>query len=78
MMNMHTDATTESCNHVAYSDVEIQEPVTLQNAMQTLHAWKTAADSEYNSLIENKTWKLVELPPGKKEVGCKWVFSNTT
>ena len=31
-------------------------------------------DSEYNLLIENKTWKLVELPAGRKAIGCKWVF----
>lgn len=36
--------------------------------------WMAAADSEYNSLIENSTWKLVELPPGRTAIGCKWVF----
>ena len=33
-----------------------------------------ATDAEYNSLIKNKTWKLVELPPGRKAIGYKWVF----
>ena len=27
-----------------------------------------------DSLISNKTWKLVELPPGCKTIGCKWVL----
>ena len=36
--------------------------------------WKAAADSEYQSLIENKTWDLVELPSGRKTIGSKWVF----
>ena len=36
--------------------------------------WIAAADSEYNSLIENNTWKLVELPPGRKAIHCKRVF----
>ena len=31
-------------------------------------------DSEYNSLMENKTWELVELPPGRSAIGSKWVF----
>ena len=35
-----------------------------------------AADSEYKSLIENGTWKLVELPSGRKPVGCKWTFKT--
>ena len=26
--------------------------------------WKLAADSEYKSLMENKTWEIVELPSG--------------
>ena len=36
--------------------------------------WKTAADSEYESLMENETWELVELPCGRKPIECKWVF----
>ena len=27
-----------------------------------------------DALEKNKTWDLVELPPRKKLVGCKWVF----
>ena len=52
------------------------EPTTIQEARSGDHAaeWKVATDSEYNLLIENKTWRLVELPPGRKVVGCKWVF----
>ncbi|KAK8624935.1 hypothetical protein V6N13_089820 [Hibiscus sabdariffa] len=26
---------------------------------------------EYNTLLENNTWKLVELPPDRKAIGCK-------
>ena len=36
--------------------------------------WHGAVHDEYNSLIENKTWSLVELPQGRKAIGCKWVF----
>ena len=27
--------------------------------------WKDAADTEYQSLVENETWDLVELPRRK-------------
>ena len=30
---------------------------------------------ELLALQMNMTWKLVHLPKGKKEVGCKWVFT---
>ena len=36
--------------------------------------WKAAADAEYQSLIENKTWELVKLPDNRSVIGCKWIF----
>lgn len=29
---------------------------------------------ELDALSKNKTWDLVPLPPGKKAIGCRWVF----
>lgn len=29
-------------------------------------------DSETLALLQNKTWKLTELPPGKSVVGYRW------
>ena len=37
--------------------------------------WRTAVLEEMNALKKNETWELVELPEGKKTVGCKWVFT---
>jgi hypothetical protein len=25
-------------------------------------------------LLQNKTWQLLNLPKGRKAIGCKWVF----
>jgi len=36
--------------------------------------WIGAMLEEYNSIMENGTWELVPLPPGRKAVGCKWVY----
>jgi hypothetical protein len=35
--------------------------------------WEEVANAKYNFLLQNKTWKLVELPKGRKTIGCKWV-----
>jgi len=33
--------------------------------------WKEAMKEEMKTLYKNNTWSLVELPEGKKVVGCK-------
>ena len=38
--------------------------------------WKVAMDEEMHSLYKNDTWKLQELPKGKKSIGCKWVYTK--
>lgn len=37
--------------------------------------WKQAMVDEITALQNNKTWTLVELPTGKKIVGCRWVYA---
>ena len=36
--------------------------------------WKAAMNEEMKSLQKNETWELVDRPPGKKPVGCWWVY----
>jgi hypothetical protein len=31
---------------------------------------------ETRDLEKNRTWELVDLPPGKQRVGCNWIFTN--
>ena len=31
---------------------------------------------ELNSMKDNDFWDLVELPKGKRPIGCKWVFKT--
>ena len=38
--------------------------------------WKGAMEEEMQSLHKNNTWKLAQLPKGKKAIGCKWVFAK--
>ena len=38
--------------------------------------WKTTMKEEFSSLQKNNIWELVDLPPGRKLVQCKWVFKT--
>ena len=53
-----------------------ENPSNLKEALDSPDTifWKEVVNDEVNSLISNKTWKLVELPPGCKTIGCKWVL----
>jgi hypothetical protein len=37
-------------------------------------SWRKAMMEEMDSIEENGTWSLVDLPPGRKPIGVKWVF----
>ncbi|CAL9013295.1 unnamed protein product [Prunus brigantina] len=58
----------------AYQLSFVSVPQTLQDALDNPR-WKEAMDEELRALRKNSTWELVELPRGKKVVGCKWVFT---
>ena len=55
---------------------QIGEPSNIEQALTSNLAeeWKRAADVEYQSLVDNETWELVELPCNQRPIGCKWVF----
>jgi hypothetical protein len=36
--------------------------------------WKEAMDAGIDQLREMGTWQVMDLPEGRKAIGCKWVF----
>ncbi|GJS06006.1 ribonuclease H-like domain-containing protein [Tanacetum coccineum] len=36
--------------------------------------WIEAMNNEMEALFRNKTWILVDLPPNRKTIGCKWLW----
>lgn len=52
------------------------DPISVEEALDRpdAHLWKAAMQREFDSLIDNKTWCLEELPNNKKSINCKWVF----
>ncbi|KAL4304509.1 hypothetical protein GQ457_10G011320 [Hibiscus cannabinus] len=53
---------------------EIQIPATVEEALKDPR-WKKAVEEEIEALEKNGTWTMVDLPQGKKPVGCKWEFT---
>ncbi|RVW66682.1 Retrovirus-related Pol polyprotein from transposon RE1 [Vitis vinifera] len=52
--------------------------VAIPNSVQEALAdprWKAAMNEEMKSLQKNETWELVECPPGKKPIGCRWIYT---
>jgi hypothetical protein len=49
------------------------QPATFRQAEQ-IQSWREAMTEEINSIVENNTWKLVDLPTGYQPIGLKWVY----
>ncbi|CAI7868074.1 unnamed protein product [Closterium sp. NIES-53] len=56
----------------------VPKPKTLAEALSGPDAekWKLSVKEEYDSLLENETWELCELPPGKKAISSKLIFRH--
>ncbi|CAI7853551.1 unnamed protein product [Closterium sp. NIES-53] len=56
----------------------VPEPKTLAEALSGPDAerWKQSVKGEYDSLLENETWELCELPHGKKAISSKLIFRH--
>lgn len=50
-----------------------EEPTTFEEATGK-HEWRDAMKNELESIEKNNTWRLTNLPKGKKAIGLKWVF----
>jgi hypothetical protein len=67
-------------NH-AYINVpntEDPEPIIYRNAVNGPESreWNQVMKEEFNSFIDNNTWKLLLLPNGRKALGGKWVYKR--
>lgn len=55
---------------------ENEEPTSYKEAMASQNAseWAEAMKSELRSLVDNKTWDIVDAPPQAKPLHVKWVY----
>jgi hypothetical protein len=50
-----------------------KEPMNFHEAVKDAR-WKEAMQTEIQALERNDAWSMQRLPPGKKALGCKWVY----
>ena len=70
--------TTRSRNEISkpktlLTNLSVLEPTTAAEALLDDN-WQKAMMKDYNALVNNKTWSLVDFPSGRRHVGCKWIF----
>ncbi|KAJ9565193.1 hypothetical protein OSB04_001159 [Centaurea solstitialis] len=55
-----------------------EDPKTYSEAMASRDAafWKEAIQDEIDSIMQNHTWDLSDLPPGCKPLNSKWIFKR--
>ncbi|GJT71682.1 retrovirus-related pol polyprotein from transposon TNT 1-94, partial [Tanacetum coccineum] len=59
---------------------DLNEPTSYKAAMldSESNKWIDAMNAEIQSMMDNMVWVLVDLPPGCKTVGSKWLFKKKT
>ena len=55
----------------------LQEPQSFREASSN-PLWQQAMKEELDALHKTGTWDLVNLPPGKSAIGCKWIYKIKT
>ncbi|GKD63853.1 retrotransposon protein, putative, ty1-copia subclass, partial [Tanacetum coccineum] len=58
----------------------LNEPTSYKAVMldSESNKWIDAMNAEIQSMMDNMVWVLVDLPPGCKTVGSKWIFKKKT
>lgn len=61
-----------------YTYMVEREPQTFQEAVTSSEGpqWKEAIKCEMDSILQNHTWELVDLPAGCKPLGYRWIFKR--
>ena len=67
----------DSCTFEAFGKENSKNRLMHVMEIDLSEKWGEAADSEYQSLMQNETWERVVLPKGRKPVGCKWGLFKT-
>ncbi|GKV22443.1 hypothetical protein SLEP1_g32316 [Rubroshorea leprosula] len=74
--NIQNDPQSESELLHEGTSSEEHEPTSFKEACESVNSdqWRGAMEEEMESLHKNKTWDLVQLPEGRKAIGCRWIY----
>lgn len=50
-------------------------PVSFRQTQKSAH-WRAAMQTEYNALMQNKTWVLIPPNTAQNVVDCRWVLKS--
>lgn len=53
--------------------MKIHEPTNVEEALASPE-WKESMQAEYDSIIKNQTWELVDRPHNRKVIDTKWIW----
>ncbi|GJY18532.1 retrotransposon protein, putative, ty1-copia subclass, partial [Tanacetum coccineum] len=71
---------TKKVDKTPYELWDLNEPTSYKAVMldSESNKWIDAMNAEIQSMMDNMVWVLVDLPPGCKTVGSKWLFKKKT
>ncbi|XP_015160329.1 uncharacterized protein [Solanum tuberosum] len=84
-LNTTKDVQYTLCNYISYDHLSpsyqcyiaatstIKEPMSYAEAIKDKR-WVDAMQTEIQALECNKTWELIDLPRGKRLIGCRWIY----
>ena len=63
---------------IGETEESVGDPRTFEEALLDKDSgkWQEAMEIEMDSMRTNEVWTLVDLPPGAKPVGCKWLYKR--
>ncbi|KAH9146714.1 hypothetical protein AeRB84_009434 [Aphanomyces euteiches] len=60
----------------ALSSDELPTTIRQAYASDERDAWIEATEAKYESLMDYNTWTLCEIPPDRKPIGSRWLFTK--
>ena len=75
-LSLHDHDPTKPYHPVSILLLEPYIPVSYKDAISChdSHRWIPAIQDEFAFIMENNTWVIEPLPPGRKAIKCKWVM----